>query len=221
MAKSKTVAARNETRVYQMSGGAGYGRGPEVVWVNEPKRLETPFGMMEGYRGPHPHPFGFFAFHHSGWPVDMPDPIFEVKATARDPLLDFELEGGGFLVSEPARDFLLGIDSGAWTERAATVKFISRGKVQREERRYLMDVIRWLDALDYERSVLRIEDTPYGRYEWDLGGIFFKPSAIEGCAFFRRTGNQDHVYVISAARALVESSGFTGFGFYGGGDVAI
>jgi hypothetical protein len=40
----------------------------------------------------------------------MPDPIFEAKVTAKRPLLDFEMEGGGYLVSGPVRDLLLSID---------------------------------------------------------------------------------------------------------------
>jgi len=92
--------------------------------------------------------------------------------------------------------------------------------VQREVRRYLVDVICWLDALDDERSVLRIKDTPFGRYALDLGGIVFKASAINGCAFFRLTGNQHDVYMTSEARAA-GSFRIHWVWIRGGGDVVI
>jgi hypothetical protein len=149
----------------------------------------------------------------------MPQPVLLTgKEHGRLPLKDFEPASGDFwLLSDPAKKLLEATDPDAFV--FCPVEIRTTGTERDSGPRWFCDVTRFLDAIDEERSTLRVTDYGRGRrlvQIEDAKRTHFRRSSIGSAHVFRSVNNPE-CYCSSHFRDTVRSSGLNGLGFWSAG----
>lgn len=198
--------------VYEVLAGGGIsGPIPKIEWVNVPARKREPVGRYHGLHGRYPHPLGLFEGWHTGFPPEMPDPVFEVRLGRAKPLADLEPEGLCWLVSGRARHLLEALDRDAFDFRAATVRILKRGKVVETPEYHVCDCVRWLDALDESKSCISVDEHSWGGRFVGLSFAVVRRDRLGAAKFFRLMHTPFKVFCTEEVRAATTAASLAGF----------
>lgn len=192
------------------------GASPGYDWVNKPKGPDgSPRGLPPG-----PLPSPSFYGIGSGFPIDLPPPkLLTGKKYGRLPLKDFEPASGDFwLLSDPAKRLLEDVDPDAFV--FCPVEIQTTGAERDPGKRWLCDIIRFLDAMDEESSAVRVTDYGGGNRLVQIQNpkkTCFRRSTIGSAHIFRSVYNAYDCYCTSHFKEIVRNSGLSGLGFWPGG----
>ncbi|MGO1072126.1 DUF1629 domain-containing protein [Lysobacter sp. CA199] len=180
----------------------GEGPGHGVVIANEHKLLSPPRLIIRPESG--------------GFPAMPEKPHLVYDPDAGDMPRDLEASLSGYwLVSEPLKNVLETVDPQGFAFVACdfTLPDGTPGP-----QRFLCDVVRELDAVDEERSRLRVvmsDEYDNGKY-YRLGGnvnLVFKSDVLDAAHVFRTPYSGDFVFCDWVTRNSLGGHGFTGIRF--------
>ena len=190
-------------KLYRFGTGSLPGEEPEVMWLHADGLKEY---MVKRPVGPLPHPDGLVSPQGSGYPADWHScPMVHmtagegVEASAPLPVPDLQ-DGGGvydWIVSDRGKAFFEEIDPEAFAFSPIKV-LIGKSLVAYEGPPYWRcDVVRFLDAIDYDKTEHKTEVFPNGIKRispslWDRN--YFKRSVIGDCHIFRLPYRPDAIW---------------------------
>lgn len=192
------------------------GPSPGFHWANKP---DGPEGSPRGLPvGPLPSP-NFYGLG-SGFPPDMPRPaLLLAKQYGHLPLKDFEPVIGHFwLLSDPAKELLEALDPDGFV--FLSVKIESKEVATDASSRWFCDVVRFLDAIDEEKSTMHVTDYGNGRRMVQIEDpkkTHFRRSRIGSAHIFRSVDNAYDCCCSAKFRETVLNSGLKGLGFWPAG----
>jgi|CXWL01.1.fsa_nt_gi hypothetical protein len=207
--------------LYRMSIGYGVKTDPGKRWMNRPRidgdtNPELPNGPLQQPRG------GGNGIG-TGFPLGMERPVYMVDPEwGRAQLCDGEGEVRDvWLISDRAKCLFEALDPEAFEFCKVDVRLREKG-VEREGPSYwLCDIVRFVDALNEEKSkpLIRIDSNGTKFATPDLQPAVFRREAVNDHHVFRLKYNPYYVCCDFEFRQAVQEAGLTNFRFQRGGRI--
>lgn len=191
----------NTERIYIVSISLAEEDEPSIgSWINDPPGARTP--------GPYPLPVQHPMQVGSGFPAGMPAPILEFDRPRADALRSAYQFSVYWCVSDSVKRDLFGLDAAAFDAVLSETRFPD-GSVGPPM--WLMEVIRYCDCLDVERSLAAGARLHSSRDVIRLGVVnqdraFFRKSALGDAHFFRMPPWPLRCLCTERAKQVIESA---------------
>jgi hypothetical protein len=182
--------------------------GPEITWQNRPD------GVI---RGPYRHPLGLYEHTGigTGVPLEPETPILLINMQeAASPLSDIEPAlGQRWYISRRTKDLFKSLDAGAFDFRRTQARLLTKEGEQVEgPEYYICDVVRFVDALDEQRSRVTVRG-PMRTVSVFGDQNTFRAAQVNGHSIFRPMYSTSRIACTEDFRAAVQRAGLTNFRF--------
>ena len=140
-------------------------------------------------------------------------PVFLANEKAGRIDRDFEIYSGYWLITDRMKSVLETVDPDASEFLKCDTRLPDGAEGPRH---WLCDVVRVLDALDEEKSIIKIDTSDMGRKIYNLFGprsLIFNPDAVGQCRVFRMKYFEPVVICDEELRRACKENGITGIRF--------
>jgi hypothetical protein len=191
------------------------GKDPQVTWLYSDGSLDW---MRDVEPGPIRHPAGQPYPEGTGFPSDFSPPqmIFPQRPSAWSsdqalPIADISESGGErfWVVSNQLRQIFLDMDPDAFKFHPLSILVGPEREIYEGPPYWLCEVVRYLDALDLEKTKHTVKDHGVGgiiTYPNVWSTIYFKRSAVQSNHIFRLMFDPNKIYCSLAMRNAMVSA---------------
>jgi hypothetical protein len=184
--------------------------GPKITWQNRPSGVII---------GPYRHPLGLYEYTGvgTGIPLEPETPILEINMVgSANPLPDvLPATGGRWYISRRAKEVFESLDAGAFDFRRAQTRLLTAsGEHVEGPEHYVCDVVRFIDALDEQRSPVTVRSRGAVRVVSMFGDQnTFRVAQVDGHSVFRPMYSTSHILCTDDFCSAVQRASLTYFRF--------